>query len=329
MKKILILGSNSFSGSCLVNFLLKKNFHVIGCSKSHPSEKKFNCLHSLKSKKIKKFSFIKIDINQNFKKLEKIIAKNKPSIIVDFLGQGMVPESWKYPYLTFNTNLLSKIRLYEFLKKQKFLKKYIKISTPEVFGSASITNSKYDRYNPSTPYALSHSSIESYLSLLYKQYSFPVIISRFANFYGPYQKLYRLIPLAIHKAEKKEKFPLHGGGMSKRSFIFSEDFCNGIYKLIKKGKIGEYYQFSSNEYLTIKKIVEIIYKKKNLNPKKYIKNVKDRPGKDKDYKIFDNDTRRKLNWKNKIKIDDGINKVIEWYNNHKNDFKKKEEKFKM
>ena len=206
MKKILILGSNSFSGNSLVNFLLKKNFHIIGCSKSHPSEKRFNCLHSLKSKKIKKFSFIKIDINKNFKELEKIIAKKKPSIIIDFLGQGMVPESWKYPYLTFNTNVLSKIRLYEFLKKKKFLKKYIKISTPEVFGSANITNSDYDNYNPSTPYALSHSSIEIYLSLLYKQYSFPVIISRFANFYCPYQKLYRLIPLAIHKAEKKKNF---------------------------------------------------------------------------------------------------------------------------
>lgn len=329
MKKILILGSNSFSGNSLVNFLLKKNFHIIGCSKSHPSEKRFNCLHSLKSKKIKKFSFIKIDINKNFKELEKIIAKKKPSIIIDFLGQGMVPESWKYPYLTFNTNVLSKIRLYEFLKKKKFLKKYIKISTPEVFGSANITNSDYDNYNPSTPYALSHSSIEIYLSLLYKQHSFPVIISRFANFYGPYQKLYRLIPLAIHKAENKEKFPLHGGGKSKRSFIFSEDFCDGIYKLIKKGKIGEYYQFSSDEYVTIKKIVEIIYKKKNLNPKKYIKTVKDRPGKDKEYKIFDNDTRKKLKWKNKTKIDEGINKVIEWYNNHKKHFKKEEEKFNM
>ena len=327
MKKILILGSNSFSGNHLVHFLLKRNFNIIGCSKSDLSKKKFNCLSLLPSKKVKKFKFIRIDINKDFKKLEEIITNNKPSIIIDFLGQGMVAESWRYPYLTFNTNVLSKIRLYEFLKKKKFLKKYIKISTPEVFGSANITTSKYKKYNPSTPYALSHSSIENYLSLLYKQCSFPVIISRFANFYGPYQKLYRLIPLAIHKAERKENFPLHGGGQSKRSFIFSEDFCNAIYKLIKKGKIGECYQFSSKEYFSIKRIVEIIYRKKNLNPKKYIKNVKDRPGKDKDYKIFDDDTRKKLEWKNKTKINDGINQVIEWYNNHKNEFKKKEEKF--
>ena len=257
------------------------------------------------------------------------LLHHQSQIIIDFLGQGMVAESWDYPLLTFNTNVMSKFRLYTFLSKQKYLKKYIKISTPEVFGSAKITSSNFKSYNPSTPYALSHSTIENYLLLLFKQFSFPVIISRFANFYGPYQKLYRVIPLAIHKANKKEKFQLHGGGKSKRSFIYSDDFCNGIYKLITKAKVGECYQFSSKEYLSIRKIVEIIYKKKNLDPKKYIISVKDRPGKDKDYKIFDNDTRRKLSWKNKIKIDDGINKVIEWYNNHKNDFKKKEEKFKM
>ena len=327
MKKILILGCNSFSGNHLISFLIKKNFEVIGCSKSKLSENKFNCLELLPKKKLKKFKFVKVDINKNFKKLETLISHHKPSIIVDFLGQGMVAESWIYPYLTFNTNVLSKIKLYEFLKKQNFLKKYIKISTPEVFGSTKIKSPKHKVYNPSTPYALSHSTLENYLILLFKQFAFPVIISRFSNFYGPYQKLYRLIPLAIHKAESKEKFPLDGGGKSRRSFIFSEDFCNAIYKLIQKGKVGECYQFSSREYLSIKKIVEIIYKIRNLNPKKYLITVKDRPGKDQDYKIFDNDTRKKLNWKNKTKIIDGIHQVLNWYTKYKKEFKKKDERF--
>ena len=328
-KKILILGSNSFSGNHLVNYLLKKKFFIIGCSLSEISEPKFNCINQLPKSVIKNFKFKKININKEFLKIEKLILKYKPDVIVDFLGQGMVAESWHYPFLTFNTNVMSKIRLYTFLNKQKFLKKYIKISTPEIFGSARITNSNFKKYNPSTPYALSHSTIENYLLLLFKQFSFPVIISRFANFYGPYQKLYRVIPLAIHKADKKEKFQLHGGGKSRRSFIYSDDFCEGIYKLILKAKIGESYQFSSKEYFSIKKIVEIIYKKKNLDPKKYIINVKDRPGKDKDYKIFDNDTRKRLQWKNKTSVDKGINEVIKWYDKFKYKFNKKDKKFKI
>ena len=328
-KKILILGSNSFSGNHLVAFLLKKQFSVIGCSLSNQSPERFNAISQLPKKLQNKYKFTKIDINKNFNNLKKLILKNKPNIIIDFLGQGMVAESWEHPHLTFNTNVLSKVKLYNFLIKQKFLKKYIKISTPEVFGSANITNSNYKKYNPSTPYALSHSTIENYLLLLFKQFSFPVIISRFANFFGPYQKLYRVVPLAIHKANKKQKFFLHGGGTSKRSFIYAEDFCDGIYKMISKAKIGRCYQFSSKEYLTIKNIVEKIYKKKDLKPEKYIINVKDRPGKDKDYKIYDNDTRRQLKWKNKTSFDKGVNEVIKWYKKYENNFNKKDEKFKI
>lgn len=329
LKKILILGSNSFSGNHLVAFLLKKQFSVIGCSLSNQSDEKFNALSKLPKKLKNKYKFKKIDINKDFNNLKKLILKNKPNVIIDFLGQGMVAESWEHPHLTFNTNVLSKIKLYSFLIKQKFLKKYIKISTPEVFGSLNIKHSNDKNYNPSTPYALSHSTIENYLLLLFKQFSFPVIISRFGNFYGPYQKLYRVIPLAIHKANKKEKFFLHGGGSSRRSFIYADDFCEGIYKMIGKAKIGKIYQFSSKEYLTIKNIVEMIYKKKDLTPKKYIVNVKDRPGKDKDYRIYDNDTRKQLKWKNKTSIDKGINKVIEWYKKYENVFNHKDERFKI
>ena len=99
--------------------------------------------------------------------------------------------------------------------------------------------------------------------------------------------------------------------------------------MIKRSKVGEVYQFSSSEYYSIKKIVEIIYKKKKLDPKKYVINVKDRLGKDKNYKIFDNDTRKRLKWKNKTLIDDGIDDVISWYNKYKKTFKKNDEKFKI
>ena len=327
MKKIFILGSNSFSGSHLVNFLLKKKYNVYGVSQSSLYPKRFNIFSE--SNFVKNFTFYKLNINKDFRKVERLILNIKPEIIIDFLGQGMVAESWLYPEITFNSNLISKIRLYETLKKSKFLKKYIKISTPEVFGSTTIKKPNILKYNPSTPYALSHSSVENYLRLLNKQFNFPVIFSRFANFYGPYQKLYRVIPLAVHKAFKKEKFYLHGGGNSRRSFIHSDDFCVGIYKMITRGKIGEFYQFSSTEYISIKKLVIKIYKKFELNPNKFIINVSDRPGKDKDYKIFDGETKKKLNWNNQVKLDKGIDNVIKWYKKHNKEFKKLDTKFKI
>ena len=138
MSKILILGSNSFSGNQMANFLIKKKLKVIGCSQSTEPPIKFNIILNNKKNVQKNFHFYKIDINKNFGKLQSIIRKHKPEIIIDFLGQGMVAESWEYPELTFKTNVIGKIKLYLFLKNCFFLKKYIKISTPEVFGSANI-----------------------------------------------------------------------------------------------------------------------------------------------------------------------------------------------
>ena len=90
MIKILILGSNSFAGSCLVDYLLKKkNFHVFGISRSKENNIKYK-----KNKKIKNFRFIRADLNKDIIKIEKIINKNKFRLIIDFLGQGMVAESW-------------------------------------------------------------------------------------------------------------------------------------------------------------------------------------------------------------------------------------------
>tara|TARA_B100001057_G_scaffold494014_1_gene589692 strand:- start:11626 stop:12618 length:993 start_codon:yes stop_codon:yes gene_type:complete len=328
MINTLILGSNSFSGSHLACFLIKKGFFIIASSQSSQNQIKYNPLSNLTKNEKKNFIFLKCDINLEFEKLKKIILKYKPSIIIDFLGQGMVAESWVYPELTFKSNVISKIRLYEFLKSKKFLKKYIKISTPEIFGSTTIKENKFN-FKPSTPYALSHSTIETYLMMLEKYYNFPVIISRFANFYGPFQKLYRVIPLAIHKAFKKEKFYLHGSGRSRRSFIHNQDFCNGIYRVIRKGKIGDTYHFSSKEYISIKELVQKIYLKFNLNPKKYIINVKDRVGKDTDYKISDKKTKNKLNWANIIDLNKGIESVIEWYLRYEKKFQNKETKFKI
>jgi len=320
-----VIGSNSFSGINFCNYLLSQGQEVLGFSRSPLKETAFNPIGT----EVKGFRFVQADLNSDQEMMFSEIRGKGVKYLVNFASQSMVAESWEHPYLTFNTNVLSKIKLYSFLIKQKFLKKYIKISTPEVFGSANITSSSYKKYNPSTPYALSHATIENYLLLLFKQFSFPVIISRFANFYGPYQKLYRVIPLAIHKANRKEKFYLQGGGTSRRSFLYSDDFCEGIYKMINTAKTGQTYQFSSKEYLTIKKIVKMIYVKKNLIPKKYIINVKDRPGKDKDYKIYDKDTRKQLKWKNKTSIDKGIDKVIEWYEKYKNNFNQKDERFKI
>ena len=134
MKKIiLVIGSNSLSGSHFVNLLLKKNFKVIGISRS---KEPIKCYLPYKdNEKFYNFKFYRKDLNKNLTEIIKIISKNKIKYIVNFASQGMVAESWENPKDWYLTNTLSQINFFQELKK-KNIKKYLHISTPEVYGSS-------------------------------------------------------------------------------------------------------------------------------------------------------------------------------------------------
>ena len=223
MKKIIVLGSNSFAGSCYVDYLLNKNYKIYGFSRSTEPPKLL--LKYKYNQNIKNFKFIRFDINNDFNILKKFLQKNKVDYIVDFLGQGMVAESWLNPHHWYRTNILSKVKMYDFLSRNRKFKKYIRISTPEAIGHVKGFISENTKSNPSTPYAISHLVQDLTLSAYFRFNKFPFVISRFANFYGSHQQPHRIIPKTLYCIFNKKKLLLHGSGTAIRSFIFIDDFC--------------------------------------------------------------------------------------------------------
>ena len=191
-KKILILGSNSFAGTSFVNFLLKKNYKVFSTSRSNEKKTPFNIYFDWINKK--NYQFNKIDINkkQHLKDLNKIIKKNKIKIVVDFGSQSMVGQSWDMPEDWVRTNCLGKLNLIRELNKIKDIK-YIRISTPEVYGDTPNKIKEDDKILPSTPYAITQSTADFFTFAYTKFRGFNSITLRFANFYGPGQQLFRII----------------------------------------------------------------------------------------------------------------------------------------
>ena len=153
MKRYLVFGSNSFSGANFVKFLINKNIQTIGISRSSQLKKIY--LPYFKSKKIKKFTFYKADINKDIKKIKKIIQKYKPSYIVNYIAQGMVAESWANPEDWYQTNIVSQTNLYKVLSNYRFIKKIIHVTTPEVYGNNNKKLTEKTKFNPSSPYAIS------------------------------------------------------------------------------------------------------------------------------------------------------------------------------
>lgn len=316
MKYIIVLGSNSFSGSHFVNFLLKKNYKVIAVSRSEENPQYYLPYEIKNKKKI----FYKFSIGKDTNKILKLIKRYKPKYLINYGSQSMVGESWLNPEDWFKTNSLNLPILYKKIFELKILKRLIHISTPEVYGSKKHKLKENTLYEPSTPYAVSRTTVDYYLKILNDNFNYPFIILRASNVYGEYQRLYRIIPKTIDFFYNKKKIPLHGGGKSIRSFIHISDVCEATYIAMKKGKNGEIYHISSDNFISIKKLLIKISKILNVNFFKYTINTKDRKGKDIYYRLSSNKL-KKLGWIPKIKLTDGIDRVIKWYKKNRKNFK--------
>lgn len=320
MTKVAVIGSNSFSGSHFVDLLLSKGqYEVYGLSRS--DEKKDFYL-PYRKRDLSRFKFYKLDLNNDMDKILELFDDEKPEYIVNFASQSMVGQSWDHPDHWYNTNVLSIVKLTNRLKDKEYLKNYVHISTPEVYGNCSGNVKEDAPFNPSTPYAASRAAADVFIQLLIKTYNFKAVFTRAANVYGPGQQLFKIIPRSIVYIKNNKKIPLHGGGEARRSFIHIKDVCEATLKIMEKSKAGEIYHLSTPKLNSIKNLVEIICKKMNVDFDKSIENVGKRLGLDDAYILDSTKAENEFNWKPKIGIDDGIDEVIKWVNDNFDDISK-------
>ena len=326
-KKILVIGSNSFSGSWFVDLLLSKNYKVFGVSRSKEYHSKF--LKYKKNQNKKNFSFHKknLNIDKDIEYIKKLILKNKIQYIVNFASQGMVAESWNRPLDWYSTNTMGIIKLVEEMKKCN-LKRFLHISTPEVYGNFGSSKKESFIYNPTTPYAISRAAADTHILKQFEHFNFPAIFTRAANVFGPHQQLYRIVPKSIFFILKNKKIPIHGKGNSKRSFIYIADVVKAYYKILTKGKPGNCYHVSTNQYISINNLVKKICKNMNVDFIKYTKRTRDRVGKDKNYILNFNKIKKDLNWNFENTLDLGIEETIIWLKKNIKNFKLSDSRYK-
>lgn len=312
MQRVTILGSNSFAGSAYVAYALHEGSEVLGVSRSPEPDDMFLPYKELAQASA--YRFVAADLNRDFQRICETLTEFEPDVVVDFAGQGMVAESWHAPEQWYQTNIVSKVRLHQFLKDQPWLKRYIRISTPEVYGSCEKLVQEDQPYNPSTPYAVSHAAVDMSLKAFHQNYGFPVIFGRFANFYGEHQQLYRIVPKTILCVKSGVKLPLHGGGSSVRAFVHATDVADGVARMIRSGKPGQAYHFSPDRFHTIREVVLAICGKLDCDFERAIQVSADRPGKDMAYLMDASKARGELGWAPRIGLEDGIDRTIEWVN---------------
>jgi len=312
VNKVVVIGSNSFSGSHFINLLLESSdCEVIGISRSP----EYNAIFlPYRKRDTSRLSFYQMDINKNLDEIMALLDKEKPDVIVNYAAQGEVGSSWKNPAQWFQTNCIGIVNLAYKLKDREYLHRYVHVSTPEVYGTSEGRVLESTTYNPSTPYAASKAAGDLFLFVLAKNFSFPLIMVRPTNVYGPHQQLYRIIPRSIIYMKRGRKIPLHGGGGAIKSFIHIRDAAEGIYKAIEKGRVGEIYHFSPDSGYSIRSVVEMIAGKMGFNFDEVTESVGERMGQDAKYDIDSTKARKELGWKPHISLDEGLDEVIEWIN---------------
>jgi len=316
MEKIVVIGSNSFSGSDFVDYALSEtNCEIHGISRS--PEKPSLFLPYKQNREQHRFSFHQMDLNKDMAKVKSLLTDLKPEYIINFAAQSEVGPSWDYPEQWFSTNAVAIAALGNYLKDQHWLKKYVHISTPEVYGTFEGVVKEDALLNPSTPYAASKAAGDLMLFTISKNFDFPLVMIRSTNVYGAHQQLFKIIPRSVIYLKSRRIIGLHGGGSAVKSFIHIRDISRAELLSMFHGKNGEIYHLSPDgSGIAISDLVRRVCDLMGNDFASSTTSVLERTGQDKAYVIDSSKARLELNWEPTISLDDGIKSVINWIENN-------------
>ncbi len=309
-RRIAVIGSNSFSGSDFIDLLLQDPTNeVIGISRSEEKSPIFLPYLRLDSPR---FSFHKLDLNTDLGEILELLDSFRPEYIVNFAAQSEVAPSWLHPEQWFQTNVVALAGLVNQLKDRNYLKRYVHISSPEIYGTCCGTVAENAPYNPSTPYATSKAAADMCLMAYFRQYNFPVILIRATNVYGAHQQLFKIIPRSVIRVHAGQKIDLHGGGAAVKSYIHIRDVSRGELAAMLNGSPGDIYHLSPEGGISIHALVSLICREMGVSFAAAVRMAPERPGQDAAYVIDSSRARQELGWWPAISLEAGLREVIGW-----------------
>ena len=279
------------------------------------------------------FAFIEADIAVG-EKMHSLFQQYRPTVVVNFAAESHVDNSISGPAPFLATNVTGTFNLLEaarelWLEKPHKLKegfydaRFYQISTDEVFGSLGQEGhfSEASNYAPNSPYSASKASADHWVRSYFHTYGLPTLISQCSNNYGSHQHEEKLIPTVIRTALKGEIIPLYGDGKNRRDWLYVEDHCTAIMRVLEKATPGESYTIgggAERDNLTICKTIlsfleGIKPKKDGSSYQEQIRFVEDRPGHDFRYAIDARKIKSQLGWEPQNTFEEALQKTVVYY----------------
>ncbi|WP_437205185.1 dTDP-glucose 4,6-dehydratase [Planctomicrobium sp. SH664] len=245
-----------------------------------------------------------------------LLQESRADAVVNFAAESHVDRSIIDSGPFVSTNIVGTQVLMDACRQQK-VSRYLQVSTDEVYGSLGAEGffTEETPLAPNSPYSSSKAAADLLVRSYVHTFQFPAIITRCSNNYGPYQFPEKLIPLFISNALRGESLPVYGQGTNVRDWIHVLDHCRGIELALRKGQIGEVYNFGGRTELTNIALTRLLLKLLD-KPESLIRYVADRPGHDLRYAIDCTKAERELGWQPQIPFEQGLQETIDWYLQH-------------
>lgn len=246
-------------------------------------------------------------------RVQEILRDFQPEVVVNFAAESHVDRSILDSGPFIQTNIVGTQILMDACREAE-IPRYVQISTDEVYGSLGETGffTEETPLAPNSPYSASKTSADLLVRSYTHSFNFPAITTRCSNNYGPYQFPEKLIPLFISNALEDKQLPVYGTGKNVRDWIHVDDHCRGIDAAMRKGTIGEVYNFGGRTEKTNLEITHLLLKLLG-KPESLIRYVQDRPGHDLRYAIDPAKAERELGWQPMVEFESGLAETIDWY----------------
>ena len=315
-------GGCGFIASNFVNYFLKENSssRIINYDILTSASDKRNIDSSLVTPH--NYLLVEGDI-RNSKLLQRVLSRYGVDTVVHFAAETHVQDSFETPLDFVKVNVEGTVTLLNECLSYGKLKRFIYISTDEVYGDSSEgtcrPKTEQDEPAPTNPYAASKASAEHFVNVFHKSYNFPAVTVRMCNAYGPMQSREKLIPKFIQLAAEGKPFTIQGDGKQKRSFLYVTDICSAICKVMQLGIPGQVYNIGTFFEISVSDVAKAIQMAVNEatgrppNDNVMLVKERDRPYNDRRYYMDSSKLRTELKWQECVSWKDGLKQTVSWY----------------
>ncbi len=326
MKNVLVTGGAGFIGANFVRYLLRAEpqVHIVNLDALTYAGSLENLRHLPDPTR---HTFVHGNINDRAL-VERIFSHHAIDAVVHFAAESHVDRSIAGPAPFIQTNVVGTFTLLEVARQvwgSRTDVRFHHVSTDEVYGSLEPTDPPFHEgtpYDPRSPYSASKAASDHLVRAYGHTYGVPVTLTNCSNNYGPYQFPEKLIPLMILNALQGRPLPVYGDGQQIRDWLYVEDHCEAIYRVLRHGRPGETYNVGGDNQPTnlalVQKICALLDEMRPAGAPhaRLITHVADRPGHDRRYAMDIRKIQRELGWRPKHRLDEGLRKTVRWYLQH-------------